>query len=149
MAVEKYLDDNIPELYIVAKGFNEKGSIYYRLKNRLEVRSVPEVLELLRHKRYARSCDVLLEGLDRLNLTYLVKQQDHSKLITTILEPTNPKYKFDDMHNFLYERGFTIYPGKVSDANTFRIANIGEINHKDMERFIVELENYLKQFCKA
>lgn len=50
MAVEKYLDDNIPELYIVAKGFNEKGSIYYRLKNRLEVRSVPEVLELLRPK---------------------------------------------------------------------------------------------------
>lgn len=50
MTVGKYLDDNIPELYIVAKGFNEKGSIYYRLKNRLEVRSVPEVLELLRPK---------------------------------------------------------------------------------------------------
>lgn len=48
MAVEKYLDTDIPELYIVAKGFNEKGSIYYRLKNRLEIRSVPDVLELLR-----------------------------------------------------------------------------------------------------
>lgn len=48
MAVEKYLDTNIPELYIVAKGFNDKGSIYYRLKNRLEVRSVPDILELLR-----------------------------------------------------------------------------------------------------
>lgn len=48
MTIERYLDTNIPELYIVAKGFNEKGSIYYRLKNRLEIRSVPDVLELLR-----------------------------------------------------------------------------------------------------
>lgn len=48
MTVGKYLDNDIPELYVVAKGFNERGSIYYRLKNRLEVRSVPDVLELLR-----------------------------------------------------------------------------------------------------
>lgn len=48
MTVDKYLDTNIPDLYVVAKGFNEKGSIYYRLKNRLEIRSVPDVLELLR-----------------------------------------------------------------------------------------------------
>lgn len=46
MTIERYLDTNIPELYIVAKGFNEKGSIYYRLKNRLEIRSVLDVLEL-------------------------------------------------------------------------------------------------------
>ena len=48
MIIEKYLDTNIPELYVVAKGFNDRGSIYYRLKNRLEIRSVPDVLELLR-----------------------------------------------------------------------------------------------------
>ena len=48
MKIEKYLDTNIPELYVVAKRFNEKGSIYYRLKNRLEIRSVPDILELLR-----------------------------------------------------------------------------------------------------
>lgn len=48
MIVEKYLDTNIPELYVVAKGLNDKGSICYRLKNRLEIRSVPDVLELLR-----------------------------------------------------------------------------------------------------
>lgn len=121
--------------------FTPPVQVLYALKQAI-IEAKQETIEE-RHKRYARSCDILLQGLDRLNLIHLVKQQDHSKLITTILEPTNPKYKFDDMHNFLYERGFTIYPGKVSDANTFRIANIGEINHKDMERFIVELENYL------
>ena len=50
------------------------------------------------------------------------------------------------MHDFLYERGFTIYPGKVSDANTFRVANIGEIDYKDMERFIIELQDYIRTY---
>ena len=48
MTIEKYLNDDIPELYVVAKDFNEQGSVYYRLKNRIEVRSVPDILELLR-----------------------------------------------------------------------------------------------------
>lgn len=48
MTLDKYLDNNIPELYIVAKSFNQKGSIYYRFRNRLEVRSLPDILELLR-----------------------------------------------------------------------------------------------------
>lgn len=48
MNIEKYLSEDIPELYVVAKDFNEKGSFYYRLKNRMEVRSVPDILELLR-----------------------------------------------------------------------------------------------------
>lgn len=48
MTVDKYLDTNIPDLYVVAKGFNDKGSIYYKLKNRVEIRCVPDILELLR-----------------------------------------------------------------------------------------------------
>ncbi len=48
MTIEKYLNDKIPELYVIAKNFNEQGSVYYKLKNRLEVRSVPDILELLR-----------------------------------------------------------------------------------------------------
>ncbi|MBU3226560.1 2-aminoethylphosphonate aminotransferase [Clostridium algidicarnis] len=121
--------------------FTPPVQVLYALKQAI-IEAKEETIEV-RNKRYVKSCDVLLEGLDRLNLTHLVKPQDHSKLITTILEPTNPKYKFDDMHDFLYERGFTIYPGKVSEANTFRVANIGEIDYKDMERFIIELENYV------
>ena len=48
MTIEKYLNEDIPELYVVAKDFNEQGSIYYKLKNRIEARSVPDILELLR-----------------------------------------------------------------------------------------------------
>jgi 2-aminoethylphosphonate aminotransferase len=97
-----------------------------------------------RHKRYVKACEVLLAGLDRLGLEHLVSEENHSKLITTVVEPKNPKYNFDGMHDYLYERGYTIYPGKVSNLDTFRIANIGEIDYKDMEKFLIVLEEYLK-----
>ena len=54
------------------------------------------------------------------------------------------EYNFDAMHDYLYERGFTIYPGKVSIYNTFRVANIGAIDKNDISNFLAVLEEYLK-----
>ncbi|MDP4090097.1 MAG: 2-aminoethylphosphonate--pyruvate transaminase, partial [Bacillota bacterium] len=96
-----------------------------------------------RHNRYVKACDVLLAGLDRLGLKHLVAPKNHSRLITTVVEPEYEGYSFDEMHDYLFERGFTIYPGKISSHNTFRIANIGQIDYRDMEQFIGLLEEYL------
>ena len=49
------------------------------------------------------------------------------------------------MHNYFYERGFTIYPGKLNEHNTFRIANIGDITKQDMENFISLLAEYIEK----
>lgn len=122
--------------------FTPPVQILYALKQAI-VEAKEETIEK-RHERYVRSCDTLLAGLDRLGLKHLVKEENHSKLITSIEEPKVEGYSFDAMHDYLYERGFTIYPGKVSDADTFRIANIGQIDYKDMEQFLVALEAYLK-----
>lgn len=68
-----------------------------------------------------------------------------SKIITAIYEPKCDKYNFDDMHDYLYKKNFTIYPGKVSTFNTFRVANIGSIDKKDISNFLIVLEEYLKK----
>ncbi len=47
------------------------------------------------------------------------------------------------MHDYFYEKSITIYPGKVEEFNTFRVANIGDLTFKDMELFIKEFQNYL------
>jgi 2-aminoethylphosphonate-pyruvate transaminase len=47
------------------------------------------------------------------------------------------------MHDFFYKQGFTIYPGKIDKLETFRIANIGDITYRDIERFLHLLEQYL------
>lgn len=94
-----------------------------------------------RYKRYSDSWLTLTNGLKKLGLKYLVDDTYHSKIITSIFIPDG--VDFNHMHDYFYEKNFTIYPGKVVDFNTFRVANIGEINKNDIEDFLRLLKNYL------
>lgn len=44
----EFLNSDQPPIFVIAKMFNEKGSLSYRLKNKLELRGLPDILELLR-----------------------------------------------------------------------------------------------------
>lgn len=123
--------------------FTPPVQILYALKQAI-VEAKEETIEI-RHERYKACCRVLWEGLDKLRLKRLVNEDASSMLLTTIVEPKNEKYSFNDMHDYLYAKGFTIYPGKISSENTFRIANIGEIYPEDMARFVGALEEYFSQ----
>ncbi|MBB6445384.1 2-aminoethylphosphonate aminotransferase [Bacillus benzoevorans] len=101
-----------------------------------------------RYKRYCEIWEVLINGITRLGLRTLVDLADHSKIITAIIEPQIRGYHFTEMHDYFFERGFTIYPGKFAGLNTFRIANIGAITKHDMENFIVLLEEYIGKIVK-
>jgi len=94
-----------------------------------------------RYKRYSKSWKVLTNFLKQNNLKYLVDDKYHSKIITSIFIPNN--IDFNAMHDYFFELGFTIYPGKVADFNTFRIANIGEIDYKDMKEFLKLFKGYI------
>ena len=97
-----------------------------------------------RYARYTECWKVLLAGLKKLGLKFLVPEDVQSHMIVTICNPESPKYNFDDLHDLARSKGFTIYPGKLSDLPTFRIANIGDIRPEEMERFIGVLGDYLK-----
>jgi 2-aminoethylphosphonate-pyruvate transaminase len=94
-----------------------------------------------RYNRYVKSWKLLTTSLKEMNLAYLVDDENHSKIITSIFIPDG--VDFDMMHDYFYDKGFTIYPGKVEDFNTFRVANIGEIDCHDMEKFVMLLKGYL------
>ncbi|KMM36906.1 2-aminoethylphosphonate aminotransferase [Guptibacillus hwajinpoensis] len=96
-----------------------------------------------RYNRYSKSWQTLLKGIKALGLTHLIDEANHSRIITSIVEPPHKGYDFNKLHDFLYERGFTIYPGKIDNLNTFRVANIGDITYKDMECFLTLLDQYL------
>lgn len=95
-----------------------------------------------RYKRYSKSWETLTKGLKELGLKYLVDDEYHSKIITSIYLPDG--IDFESMHDFFYEKGFTIYPGKVEEFNTFRVANIGDIDYKNIKEFLKLLKDYLK-----
>lgn len=94
-----------------------------------------------RYERYSKSWEILTNALKEMNLKYLVDDKYHSKIITSIYVPEG--VDFDAMHDYFYERGFTIYPGKVAEFDTFRVANIGQIDIEDMKDFIKFLKKYL------
>jgi len=94
-----------------------------------------------RYERYSKSWKVLTKFLKDNNMKYLVDDKYHSKIITSIFIPEN--IDFNDIHDYFYDKGFTIYPGKVADFNTFRIANIGEIDFKDIKYFLKLFQEYI------
>ncbi|MDU6543561.1 aminotransferase class V-fold PLP-dependent enzyme [Clostridium sp.] len=120
--------------------FTPPVQVLYALKQAI-IETKAETIER-RYERYVRCCEILWDGLEKLNLKLLVPKKKSSMLLTSIVEPEVKGYNFDSLHNYLYEKGFTIYPGKVSSKNTFRIANIGDIYPENMRKFIEILEEY-------
>jgi 2-aminoethylphosphonate aminotransferase len=97
-----------------------------------------------RYARYESMYVVMKNKIKELGFKFLVDEKDHAKLLTAILDPESPNYSFNEMHDYLFERGFTIYPGKVGNKNTFRLSNIGQIYPKDIENFLKVFEDYLR-----
>ena len=88
-----------------------------------------------RTARYVKSYETLLKGIEETGLEMLLPKSQHSKLLTAIVEPKSTKYNFKEMHDHFYENDVTIYPGKGAKKDTFRIANIGAIDYRDMKVF--------------
>lgn len=97
----------------------------------------------LRHARYQRCWLALVEGMQALGFALAVPRLPQSQLLTTFLEPRHPGFSFDAMHDALLAAGFTIYPGKVAQLASFRLANIGQIDEADIAAFLLALQDYL------
>jgi 2-aminoethylphosphonate-pyruvate transaminase len=97
-----------------------------------------------RYARYSECWHILVSAIKKYNLKMLVKEKDQSRLITSIMDPETPHYSFDALHDYACKSGFTIYPGKLGNINTFRIANIGAIQPSEMRRFAELLGGYLE-----
>lgn len=95
---------------------------------------------IAREKRYEKNHDILVQGMRELGFKTLLKDEEMSPIITTFYSPESSKFSFEKFYGLLKEKGFVIYPGKVSESDTFRIGNIGEINPEDMERLIKSIK---------
>ena len=93
-----------------------------------------------RHARYSENHDLLVAGLRSLGFACLLPDEWQSPIITSFHNPQHPDYRFMDFYTLLKERGFVIYPGKVTGADTFRIGNIGHVFPADMRQLIAAVE---------
>ena len=74
--------------------------------------------------------------MQRLGFSCLLPEELRSPIITTFQNPTDPAYAFPLFYNELKQRGFVIYPGKVSHADTFRVGTIGDVTPATMRSFL-------------
>lgn len=93
-----------------------------------------------RFERYQQNQRLLVDGMRTLGFETLLGDILHSPIITSFVSPTNPDYSFKTFYNALKQEGFVIYPGKVSDADCFRIGNIGDIHPQDIARLLAVIK---------
>lgn len=86
--------------------------------------------------RYATSQRLLVNGMRSLGFRTLLPDMIQSPIITSFFAPNWPNYSFNEFYHQLKEKGFVIYPGKVSEIETFRIGNIGEVYQDDIKNLL-------------
>jgi len=91
-------------------------------------------------ERLNRCWEAVQKGLREIGLENVIDPRFQSHLVTTVKAPEDPRFDFNKIHDYCYERGFTLYPGKMFGINTFRICNLGKITSKDIEDFFVVLK---------
>ena len=88
-----------------------------------------------RHARYVENHRVLVEGMRSLGYKTLLPDEWQSPVITSFYYPS-ADFDFAAFYQKLKVKGFVIYPGKISQADTFRIGNIGDVHPDDFRRLI-------------
>lgn len=96
-----------------------------------------------RECRYRENHRVLLEGMTKLGFMPLVAAERQSPIITTFLYPHNQPFDFNQFYLQIKKQGFVLYPGKVTNLETFRIGNIGHIFPEDIKRLVEVVEDVL------
>lgn len=95
--------------------------------------------------RHTRVFNAINEGLDELGFRQVIKPEWRTGLVSSAVYPDDPNWSFEAVHDYCYERGFTIYPGKISTTNTFRLCALGAIDETDIKDFFVVFKEALEK----
>ena len=93
-----------------------------------------------RYERYKKIHRTLVDGMRAQGFKTLLPDASQGPIITSFLYP-HAGFDFNAFYAALKQKGFVIYPGKISDADTFRIGNIGDVFPEDMEKLLEAIRN--------
>ncbi|MGF1610158.1 MAG: 2-aminoethylphosphonate--pyruvate transaminase [Kiloniellales bacterium] len=95
--------------------------------------------------RYAENCRILVEGMRALGFETLLPDRLQAPIIVTFHMPADPRFVFEDFYERLRQKGFVIYPGKLTVADSFRIGCIGRLGAAEMRAALAAIETTLKE----
>lgn len=102
--------------------------------------------ETAKWARHTRVFNAIHAGLDELGFKDYIEREKQSGLVVSAIYPDDPNWDFDKIHDYCYNRGFTIYPGKISTTNTFRLCALGAIDVPDIENFFEVFKEAIEAF---
>ncbi|HEY1996865.1 MAG TPA: 2-aminoethylphosphonate--pyruvate transaminase [Paraburkholderia sp.] len=85
-----------------------------------------------RGARYARNCAALVEAMKLLGFETFLKPEVQAPVIVTFHAPRDPKWKFADFYAAVRDAGYVLYPGKLTQVETFRVGCIGAIDENEL-----------------
>ena len=95
--------------------------------------------------RHTRVFDAITDGLERLGFKQFIEKDLRAGLVAAAIYPDDPAWDFNKVHDYCYERGFTIYPGKVEGMGMFRLCALGAIDEPDIKAFFKVFEEALAE----
>ncbi|MGH7072265.1 MAG: 2-aminoethylphosphonate--pyruvate transaminase [Acetobacteraceae bacterium] len=98
-----------------------------------------------RGRRYAENCRVLVDGMRTLGFRTLLPDARQAPVIVTFHMPDDPAFMFQRFYDGLKDRGFVIYPGKLTVAPSFRIGCIGRLYPQDMRAALAAARDVLEE----
>lgn len=96
--------------------------------------------------RHTRVFNALHDGLANLGFKEVIKREWQAGLVISVYYPDDKHWDFDKIHDYCYENGFTIYPGKISATNTFRLCALGAIDEDDIREFFKVFRQALDKY---
>ncbi|NKB36808.1 MAG: 2-aminoethylphosphonate--pyruvate transaminase [Gammaproteobacteria bacterium] len=98
-----------------------------------------------RLERYQENCNVLKEGMRALGFRTYLADELQAPIIVTFITPSDNRFSFELFYRLIAEKGFLIYPGKITKADTFRIGCIGDLDADLMRAAIQAIEASLSE----
>lgn len=152
LACEGYARSLSLDLLGQFKGFEKNGQFRYTPPTH-SILALERALEELdqeggvaaRAARYRLNHETLVAGMEQLGLRPYLDPGVQSYIITSFLFPDDPEFSFDKFYRKLSDKGFIIYPGKISQADTFRIGSIGRLFEADMRGLLAAIGEALAE----
>lgn len=134
------------------KGFEKNGQFRYTPPTHSILAFDQALCELdaeggiaARGARYRRNHETLVDGMKSLGFRVYLDPAVQSYIITAFYFPGDPRFAFDQFYRRLSDKGFIVYPGKISQADTFRIGSIGRLFESDMRALLLAIGETVKE----
>lgn len=98
-----------------------------------------------RQARYETNYQITITEMAKMGFQPYIDENKRGCIITSFLYPDHPNFNFDDFYQTLRDRGFVIYPGKLSHADCFRLGHIGRITPVDVQSLMLAIFETLKE----